>query len=60
VSETKSQHVLGVALLKVLGLDSIRIRREANGNYSFEAWTVPEVEHNGSGKIIKRGSLALK
>jgi hypothetical protein len=53
-------YVLGVALLEVLGLDSIRIKHEANSHYSFEAWTVPEPKHNGSGKVIKRGTVAVK
>jgi hypothetical protein len=50
-----------MALLKVLGLDFIRIKREGDGHYTFEAWTIPETEHNGSGKkVVKRGSLSLK
>ena len=61
LSKTKNQHVLGMALLKVLGLDFIRIKREGDGHYTFEAWTIPETEHNGSGKkVVKRGSLSLK
>jgi hypothetical protein len=60
VNETKSQHVLGVAILKVLGLDFIRIKLEADGSYSFKAWSVPPVKHNGSSKVIRRGTVAVK
>ena len=60
VNQTKSQHILGVALLKVFGLDSIHIRREKDGHYVFEGWTIPPTHHNGSGKVTRRGVLTVK
>jgi hypothetical protein len=51
VSETKSQHVLAVALLEVLDLDSVRIEYGPDGHYRFEAWTQPDPRHNGSAKV---------
>jgi hypothetical protein len=53
VNQTEKQHVVAIALLERLGLDNIKLERR-DGHYSYRAWNVPIIVHNGSPTTIKR------
>jgi len=57
VNRSKKQHNLAVNLLKELGLDYVRLERQANGRYKYLAWSVPLVDHNGSPRTCRRGVI---
>jgi hypothetical protein len=59
VSQTKRQHRIAIAVLKMTGLDNIRLERQADGRYRFTAWTLPLRDGNGSMKKPKRGIVRV-
>lgn len=60
MSEIKKQHHLAVSLLELLNLKEIRIELQKDGSFTFVGWKLSAIKHNGSGKVIKRGTLAVK
>ena len=58
-NQSKRQHQLAIHLLKELGLDYVRLERQPDGQYRYQAWSVPWVPNNGSPGKTKRGKIRL-
>jgi hypothetical protein len=48
VNEIQKQHAVAIDLLARLGLDTIKLEAEGNGQYRYHAWAVPRIASNGS------------
>jgi hypothetical protein len=59
VNQTEKQHVIAIDLLQRLGLDNIKLKAEGNDYYAYFAWTKPQIAHNGSPSIVKRGKIKV-
>jgi hypothetical protein len=48
MNEIREQHMIGVELLKKLGLDYLRLEPRADVRYSYYAWAPIRIDSNGS------------
>ena len=59
MSELEKLHLAGINLLQELQLDNVRLEAEANGRFSYLAWSLPQVVTNGQVNTAKRGKIKV-
>jgi hypothetical protein len=59
VNQTEKLHMAAINLLQRLQLDNVRLEAEANGRFTYLAWTPPQVGTNGQIKRAKRGMIKI-